>query len=460
MKDNHIEDFVKTLNRYIEVSHIYFGQLKEAKIKCSNEDLTPDNKYDKLFKFVGDLTNNLVASGKNLGISIIKDEDSKGRNISGTEENIKQTEIYQEMIKKVFNDNIFRQNEVPNKQKIIKLLENKPEDFLGLFPSVSSAWDALTRIASLSFIPSPQRLLARDLIYMHSTELIQHLARLYVLVVKEKGNKKINLFGKYTINELQQFQTDGGLYEKILESSSQKFVTELIDELSLCFCKEGKLKNLLASLTEEVLDHLVQVENGFPDMLEDDNLTISQAEQVCSKLVFFGIAIGYTTWLSFAKESNDPNSIGILQKHCLFSTRYLLDAEKWEICKNVSNVAKEIFYSINEHRGLEKHTKVYMCEANNFFARKKLREKNLECEIQKWKIGEAHDRYKFLSLILLDRFDDPDICCLAKKLLQRNDKGQSDMSIQEFEEWPILKSLTEDDKNSQLWEKIKSYAEE
>jgi hypothetical protein len=447
MNNDQLKAFIKILSRYVEVSHVFFKSFEKEKKFIENP--TVEDRHSRLFNLLNELS-----IKKQTGIAPMDERNSTGQNVVPTPENFEQTKIYQDIVKEFLNDeNNLNQYELKNKRKILDLLKATPEEFLGSFPSVSYAWDILTELACLSFLPSQEKLTSRNLIHMHSVELIEHLSRLFIQITKMSLNdEEINLSGIFTIRELEDFKNENTLVEKILGSSSKRTVRKLVDKFCSMLDKEEKIKAIIAPLIEPILVRLTQVENGFPDMLEED-ISIKEAEYICNEIVSFGIVIGYTTWLFFAKE--EQISRGMLIKHCLFCTRYLLDEQRWEVCKNVSNVCKEIIYSINQHtKEKDIHNKAYMVEANNFFARKMLKE-NIQSDVEVWDVNKdnVHNKFKFLQKILLGTIDG-DTNKLARELLMPENNGKPNMSIHEFCDWPILESF----RRSQYWADFECYA--
>jgi hypothetical protein len=446
MTNNDTKVFIKILSRYAEVSHVYFLSIQKEKAffeKNENKD-----RHSRLL----DLLEKLAIRKTNTGIAKMEEKDTAGQSVVPTEENFAQTAIYQDIVKDFFENNIYNYNQagLRNINQILNLLNATPQEFLGSFSTVSYAWDILTELACLSFLPSAERLSARDLIHMHSVELTEHLSRLYIQMMRMNPKEAIDLNGRFTVDELERFQSEQTLVEKILGSSSSKYVRELFMELCTIFKDEERIKAIIDPLTEPVLFRLLQVKNGFPDMLEEE-ITIADAECICNELVSFGIAMGYAVWLHYAKKEKIHR--GMLLKHYLFCTRYLLDEKRWAVCKNVSNLCKEIVYLTNNIEGeANTHKGAYMVEANCFFARKMLGE-DINEEVQTWDLRQAHDRYKLLQRILLDMFDNETIA-LSKKLLEREENGKPNMSINEFNEWPIFNSF----RNSELWDDFKNYA--
>jgi hypothetical protein len=447
MYNDYAGAFIEILSRYIGVSHVYFEKTKTAKASFNDQSTRNSCRQGRLFNFFEGLS---IPETRAANIVLINEEDSAGQNLVPTEENLVQIKKYQEIVKGFLAKNPFSDTELRNKNKIVKLLEADPKTFLSSFSSVTYAWDVLVELSCLSFLPLTEKLTSRDLIYMHSIELIQHIARLYIRMTRMNPNKEINLSGRFTVDELEQLHKKGLLVEIIIGSSNQKSVREQINELYYFSEEEEEIKKIINSLIDKILPSLIQVEDGFTDMLKED-ISMIDAERICNDIVSFGIAIGYSTWFSIAK--NDKTQREMLMKHYLFCTRYLLEERRWEICKNVSNLCRQMIYSINALYGDENiHNKAYMVEANNFFARKKLGE-TISDEIKAWDISKVHKRYEFIQRILLDLIDDETVS-LAKKLLMPEKTGRPNMSIHEFTKWPILEAF----RNSGHWKEFETYA--
>lgn len=446
MTNENTKEFIKILSRYVEVSHVYFLTIQKEK------DFFMDSSHKDRHTRLLELLEKLAIPKTQNGIAQMDEKDVGGQSVVPTQENFAQTAIYQDIVKDFLAGNFYNQTELRNKTKILKLLNATPQEFLGSFSTVSYAWDILTELACLSFLPSAEKLSSRDLIHMHCVELIEHLSRLYVQTIRMNPNNAIDLNGRFTVRELENFQCENDLVEKILGSSSKKNVSELVVDLCGLFENEDKIKRIIDPLVEPVLSRLVQVENGFPDLLEED-ISMLEVERICNQLVSFGISMGYAIWLTYAKTEKIHR--GMLLKHCLFCTRYLLDEKRWMVCKNISSLCKEIVYITNNLEGEQnKHKGAYMVEANYFFAKKMLGE-NIVSEVQSWDLSRAHSRYKLLQRILLDMLDN-DTVVLSKELLQPEANGKPNMSIHEFVEWPILEPF----RKSSFWSEFKNYAQE
>jgi len=338
MKDEHTKEFIKILSRYVEVSHVYFQNFEQEKKIL--EAPTKKDRHSRLYDFLDDFYIN-----KQNSIELIEEKDSAGQNMAATSDNIKQTEIYKDIVKKFIQNDDTYQDVLRKKKLFLELLSANSKEFLGSgsFLTVSHAWDILTELTCISFLPSAKKISFRNLIHMHYVELIQHLTRLYTQVMEMSPSSRIVLSGEFTISDLEKFEEDNTLKKKILESSSRKSIHELISELSKFFNIEEPIKKMIDIFLKPILPRLIQVETGFPDMLEED-ISVTEAENICTQIISLGIAIGYATWFYFSKK--DRFHCGILIKHCLFCTRYLLDEDRWEVCKNVSDICIEIISAI------------------------------------------------------------------------------------------------------------------
>mgnify|MGYP006934313266 FL=1 len=128
-----------------------------------------------------------------------------------------------------------------------------------------------------------------------------------------------------------------------------------------------------------------------------------------------------------------------LRKNALFCTRILLDEQRWRVCAEIADVAKELSYAVNEINGKEHKDGTHMLTANMLYAKKQCGEDIVE-EVQTWDVSGIHERYKFLQLILLDRFDEA--ANVANVLIEKVEpSGRPNMCLREFEEWPILEAF-------------------
>lgn len=452
MNNQNSSAFIKILSRYTEVSHVYFlNILKEETSLHKREIVNVEDRFQRLQTLLHQL--NLPKTSKAISRAVMK--NAQGQSITSTDETFSQTKIYQDLVLGFLESDrpsLYNLPELQNRSKIISLLKSTPQEFLGSFPTVTYAWDTLTEIAYLYFLPSKESLSSRDFIYMHSVELMQHLSRLYIQVQRMDSMRVISLHGRFTISQLEQFQHSNEIVEKILGSSRHKHISELVDELLGVFSDEQDLHDAVYALKAPIMSRLEQVENGFPDILEEA-LHISDAKEICNNMVSFGLAIAYAIWLKFAK--NDYIARGVLLKHCLFCSRNLLDEQRWLICKEITSIILGIIKSINEIEIDEtKHANELMIKTNNFFARKMLKE-SISSELQVWDLSNAHPRYHFLQRILFDRLDEETFNLAKHLLMPQNNHDAPNMCIREFEEWPILESF----RKSPYWERFISHAE-
>ena len=322
----------------------------------------------------------------------------------------------------------------------------EPEQCLASFKTVSYAWDILTEFASLSLLPSSEKLAAADMIHMHLIELRKHLFRVVAYAKMLSPDSLLELRGEYTVNQLNEWEKKGKLVESLVTESMHMETNRLLEEVHIYTEKYPEIFNIVAQKEGQVKQRLEQESRGYPDILEE-NLNMEKAENLCDMLVLYGLGVGYVTWLSFA-ELNET-SYNILFKHCLFCTRTLLEEKRWKVCKGIAEMGLKIVEDHN--KGNEQPINSYMIQANLFYARKMMKDKNVTSDIEAWNLTQAHDRYRFLQKILLDKFSDA--VYYAKNLIKPDDKGKQNMSFSEFQEWPILNGF----RQSSSWSEFEEY---
>lgn len=439
-KTENVMRFINVIDRYSEVSYVYSQRIKEGKIE---KDKKAADRLQRLIKLLE--TADIQENGRSL--KPIKQEDIKGQNVIASEEVFEQTRCYQKVIKERLDSEAYNGLNARNQKTLKKLIEMEPEKCLASFKTVSYAWDILTEFASLSLLPSSDKLAATDMIHMHIIELRQHLFKVMAHAKMLSPDSELELRGHYTVNQLNEWDEKGKLVESIVTEAMHINVERLIEEIHSYTNDFNEMFNIVASREEEVIFRLQQESKGYPDILEED-IDMRKAESICDTLVLYGLGIGYIVWLSFAEQ--DEVSYQILFKHCLFCTRTLLEEERWRICKGIAELGLKIAERHNKQKNITLiHT--YMIQANLFYARKKLREK-IEDDVKAWDLTNAHERYMFLRLILLDKQEN--MLEEAKKLLDKDTNGNSNMSFREFEEWPILDSF----RQSENWDEFKKYA--
>lgn len=440
-KTENVMRFINVIDRYSEVSYVYSQRIKEGKIE---KDKATADRLQRLIKLLE--MADIQEDGRSL--KPIKQEDIKGQNVIASEEVFEQTRCYQKVIKERLNSETYNELNAHNQKLLQKLINMEPEKCLASFKTVSYAWDILTEFASLSLLPSSDKLAATDMIHMHIIELRQHLFKVMAHAKMLSPDSELELRGHYTVNQLNEWEEKGKLVESIVTESMHINVERLIEEIHSYTDDYPSMFSIVGSREKDIIYRLKQESRGYPDILEED-IDMRKAENICDTLVLYGLGVGYIVWLSFAER--DEVSYQILFKHCLFCTRTLLEEERWRICKGIAKLGLEIAEKHNEQKSKTLiHT--YMIQANLFYARKKLKE-NIQQELEAWDLSDAHERYKFLLLILMDG-DQNEVMEKAKKLLDKDADGNSNMSFREFEEWPILESFRKSDN----WSEFKRYA--
>lgn len=437
--------FINVIDRYLQVSYVYSQRIKESK-------KITDKSEDRLRRLIRLLEEADINEEKDCLIPL-EDNEIKGQNVVASTGIFEQTKCYQKVIKARLNSDSDSYNQLSAQNNAIlnKLINMEPEKCLSSFKTVSYAWDILTEFASLSLLPSSEKLTATDMIHMHVIELRQHLFRVIAHAKMLMPESALDLKGDCTIKELFELKTKEKLIETLVIKSMNESVTDLMSEIHYYTDQYPEMFKIIAAKEADVVQRLQQESSGYPDMLEE-NLDMKKAEKLCNALVLYGITVGYITWLSFAEKEEVTHQI--LFKNCLFCTRTLLEEERWEICKGVAMLGLKIIDNYNKSRKSDKnHINSFMIQANLFYAKKMLKEEKVFDEIREWDLTGAHDRYRFLQYVLLDEHDRA--FEMAKNLLEKDTNGNPNMSYSEFKEWPILKSFRE----SIHWSEFSNYAQ-
>ncbi len=440
-KTDNVMRFINVIDRYLEVSFVYSQRIKEGKVE---KDKSSD-RLQRLIKLLEEA--DIQKDGESL--KPVSQEDIKGQNVIGSKEGFEQTKCYQNVIKeRLYSDtDSYNKLSSQNQNLLKELINMEPEKCLASFRTVSYAWDILTEFASLSLLPSSEKLAATDMIHMHIIELRQHLFKVMAHAKMLSPDSALELRGHFTVNQLNDWEKKGKLIESIVTESMHMDIGRLMDEIHSYTKTYPEIFKIIESKEEQAVFRLQQESRGYPDILEEE-INMRKAESICDNMVLYGLGVGYIVWLLFAEENEV--SYQILFKHCLFCTRTLLEEERWKICKGIAELGLKI---IERHNQNENRIPIqpYMIQANLFFARKKMSE-NIKKELQAWDLADVHERYKFLQLVLLD--DNEKALDIAKRLLERESNGKPNMSFSEFKEWPILASF----RASCYWDEFSEYA--
>lgn len=440
-KTDNVMRFINVIDRYLGVSYVYSQRIKEGK---ADKDKSSD-RLQRLIKLLE--AADIQEDGESL--KPVNQDDIKGQNVIASKEVFEQTKCYQNVIKERLCSDIDSYNKLSSQnQNLLKdLINMEPEKCLASFKTVSYAWDILTEFASLSLLPSSEKLAATDMIHMHIIELRQHLFKVMAHAKMLSPNSALELRGHFTVNQLNDWEKKGKLIESIVTESIHMDIGRLMDEIHSYTKTYPEIFQIIASNEEQAVFRLQQESRGYPDILEED-INMRKAESICDNMVLYGLGVGYIVWLLFAEE--DEISYHILFKHCLFCTRTLLEEERWKICKGIAELGLKIIERHNKD-GNKLQIQPYMMQANLFYAKKKLNE-NIQTQLQIWDIEDAHERYKFLQLVLLEDYQKA--LDIAKRLLDKDINGKPNMSFSEFKEWPILASFRE----SCYWDDFSRYA--
>lgn len=438
--------FINILDRYLEVSYVYWQRLQEYRGVA-------DDGEDRLVRLIKLIESAEIAPQTAIGrdFKLLSSECAQGQSVALTEDLCEETGYYQKII-------LERLNNLSLSPKNISTLKNimgaSPQQFLSSFRTPTYAWDILTEVASLSFLPSSKKLAARDMIHMHAVELRQHLYRVIAQVKFHIPDSPIHIDSKFTIRQLKHINDKGILIQKLIENSYAGNITNLVNELLSYIGDTGMAREIVMEYKDDALAYMEQESSGYPDLIEHDIDIDKHAEIICSRMVIFGLAIGYSVWKAFVNRNDADRRI--LCKHCLFCTRTLLDEKRWQVCVKMGALFREIVIDLNEKFGKpDRRGGAYMIETNWFYARKQVKDQTVRKAVSEWDIKNGHLRYHFLQAILLDDF--PSALEHAKCLLSPDgDICIPNMSLVEFQEWPIL----EDFRKSEYWPPLQEYANE
>lgn len=441
---NSIMKFINVIDRYLEVSYVY-----SQRIKNKRNQIYQNN--DRLLKLIA-LLERAEINDNCKSLKVIDKDKIKGQNVIASEAVFEQTKWYQNIIKKRLETDSYNALNTHNERKLRKLIDMEPEKCLACFKTVSYAWDILTEFASLSFLPSSEKLEATDMIHMHLIELRQYLCKIMAHAKMISPDSLLELRGAYTVKQLNEWDQKHDLVEALITESMHMEIHRLLEEIHIYTDHYQEMFIIIAEDEKEIIARLEQESRGYPDILEED-IDMKTAESLCDKIVLYGLCVGYITWLTFAEENEI--SYQILFKHCLFCTKTLLDERRWRVCEGIAKLGLEV---IKKHNDKEKDSKktinAYMITANLFFARKMMGDKKVKKEIEEWDLTEAHERYLFLQQVLLNKNEEA--FTLAKSLLEEDENERPNMAFNEFREWPILEEF----RKSEFWEKLCRHAGE
>jgi hypothetical protein len=430
-----LDEFVDFMDRYLEVSNVYNQRI----VQFLREDPPDNSATGRAMRLIGLLESVEVTDQPKAVLKTIAVDQALGQSVAPTEEVLEETRHYQ----KIVRDRIKRGSAVirspRNRSAFEHTLKLPPEQFLACFRSVSYAWDILVELASISVLPDPETLAARDMIYMHCAELEVHLAKIVLQAGLTKGDLDVNLAGSLSVKELNDLQQKNELVAKLLEISSPQSSSKLLEIARTIVDGNVPFGEELDRETEAVLKLLDGKQRHFPDLL-DHGCKMKQAQDDAATLVSFGLRIGYCVWYSVS--ANDLSARNSLRKNLLFCVRILIDEGRWRVGRDVSQLA----LILGRHDNISSNSAdplagTYMIRANNFLCRKELGE-DIRDEVEAWDTSAIHIRYEFLKFILLERYAEASL--LARQLLKPEEAtGTPNMCKEEFKEWPILAGFRE-----------------
>jgi hypothetical protein len=371
-------------------------------------------------------------------------ENHKGQIVAPNSEFLEDTKLYQEdVLRRLDNQSIA----VPTPKNILLLksvLNMGAVDFLGSFPTPTYAWDVLTELGSLSVCPDAHILAARDMIHMHAIELQIHLIRVIAQVRSLESDSEVSVAATFNVGELRRLEDNNELIDKIIERSVPRDPIGLLKELAPLVQKPEAGSKWLKANHLVVFGILQQETQALLDSF-DDVESLRVANELCDKLVIFGLVAAYSAWFSYVL--NEREEQGKFRTSILFCTRKLLDEGRWGVCCEIARVALDAVQILsNKYKDGSDQHRTGMLKANLFFARRMCGEEleDIKDEIQSWNLDGMHQKYSFLKAILLDDFDSAQK--IAQRLLQTNEEtGRPDMCVAEIREWPILAAFRKSD---------------
>lgn len=430
-----ILNFIDIIDRYLEVSNVYYQRLLDVMQK--KDDTLPQvaERYDRLLTLLEDVDLDKPSSP----IEITESKDTKGRTLVATKELLKQTDRFKEKILDRLKKRDFAGSVPRNINKLADVLGLRAEEYLGYFQSVSYAWDILTELNSLLSLPNSKALAGRDMIHMHVVELQIHLTKVIARIRLVTPEYQVKLTGSFPVKELNFLQTSKQLVEKMIEFAVPRNPNDLLEEIEPLVSESPIIYEIIKKDYQKVLSFLNRGNRTFTDTLKDDYPKFQMAHKTCDELVIFGLNVAYATWYPFAKQNAIEE--GSLRKNILFCTRILLDEGRWNVCRAIAKTALIISEELKNGEGKRELQGTGMLTANLFFSRKMCGE-NITGEVEAWDTSDIDQRYTFLKLILLEKFNDA--AELATNILNdNNEKSSKSLIINEIKEWPILADFRE-----------------
>ena len=168
-KMEHVKKFINAIDRYVEVSYVYSQRMKE------NRSYQSQDRLNRLIT----LLERAEIDEECEKLQPIDVSEIKGQNVVASRYVFEETRCYQNVIRERLDSGGDSYNTLSahNQGILKKLIDMEPEQCLASFKTVSYAWDILTEFASLSLLPSSEKLAAADMIHMHLIELRKHLFR-------------------------------------------------------------------------------------------------------------------------------------------------------------------------------------------------------------------------------------------------------------------------------------------
>ena len=266
-REDKILEFINDIDRFLEVSYVYRGRIEEAKTAVN------ETSYDR-HKRLTELLNSLTPKDINKPPVVeISETEAKGRTVVPDKSTLSHTQHYLKLVQKRIDSPSYA-SPLLDSRHIKNLLAMPPKKFIGQFGSSSFAWDVLTELASLTFLPSPQNLTARDYIHMHTVELRQHFFRIAARAKILTSEVSLELKGRFRISELYSLEKSK-LIERIVEESVHREARGLVDflignfiELESLFEEEyqkqqfKKVLNILCERKEQIINEAIHTKNG------------------------------------------------------------------------------------------------------------------------------------------------------------------------------------------------------
>jgi hypothetical protein len=428
-----LDKFVDIIDRYLEISNVYSERINEiivGKVAANPAQL------ERSKRLIGILESVDVHESAQ-PIIAIDVKQARGQSVTPTPDVLLATKKYQNIVLERFTKGRSNLLAPRNTNRLVNTLRLPANQFLACFKSVSYAWDILVELASISVLPDTESLEARDMIYMHCTELEAHLRSITVLAYLAKPEDTIiDTTWKVSVDDLLRMSDANVLVRHVVEAAIPRQPDLLLRTMCDRMMPEALKCTLdnIADEKDEIAVQLAKKESNFADLLEQ-GCSMRDAKAIVDRLVSFGLRAGYGVW--FSASTNDVTARSSLRKNIVFCTRILLDEGRWLVCRDVAKSAIEIVRLDNlETDAADEYYGTYMLKANWFWCRRKLGE-NIHREVEAWDTSSIHPRYEFLKMVLLENYDSA--MALARTLLlPESDTGVSNMCMEEFIEWPIL----------------------